>query len=191
MALTTLRTIPLDEALNASKGHAALVDLRDVMGYLDVHIPGSLALVYEFGPGMAGRARDCIPLSIPLILLESTNANMLHAAASLRGKGFEVLGMVPDAVNLYGRSNQRLASTEVAQGSQAPSGTIVDVADPGRVAHEGARNIPLDGLWGQREELSGESTVTVLSGRGVRAALAVGMLERAGISEVRLWRKLT
>src|SRR5688500_8840487 len=101
MVTTTLRTIPFDEAVDRVDRGAAFVDLRDAPSYLDGHVPGSLGLVYEFGPGMAGRARDCIPLSVPLVLIRTEGVNMLHSAASLRGKGFNVLGEVENALNLW------------------------------------------------------------------------------------------
>jgi rhodanese-related sulfurtransferase len=188
MVTTTLRTIGFDEALQHLDDGAALIDLRDAPAYLDVHIPGSLDLVYEFGPGMAGRARDCIPLSVPLVLIRSEDVNMLHSAASLRGKGFNVLGQVGNALNRWSEGGRRLASSEFLDAPVPPDGRLIDVEDPGRRAHEGAESIPIEELWDRSGELKGEGVVTVLCGRGVRAALAVGMLERIGVPEVRLWR---
>ncbi len=94
MPTTTLRELDVDDARAYVDGGAALVDLRPVDDFLDVHVRGSLPLVYEFGPGMASRARDCLPLDLPLILLGTHDADVDNAAASLRGKGFAVLGTV-------------------------------------------------------------------------------------------------
>lgn len=183
-----MRKLSFEEALDRVDAGAAFVDLRDVPSYLDVHLPGSLALVYEFGPGMAGRARDCIPLSVPLVLISDEKVNMLHAAASLRGKGFNVVGEVGDALNLWSQNGGKLASTPSDQGPKAPAGTILDVSDPGRRKHEGTVDVPIEHLWKRRHELDGEKEVTILCGKGVRAGLAVGMLEQIGIDGLRLWR---
>jgi rhodanese-related sulfurtransferase len=188
MALTTLKKIDADEAFERVDAGATFIDLRGVPSYLDVHIPGSIALVYEFGPGMAGRARDCIPLSVPLVLIHDEQVNMLHAAASLRGKGFDVVGELDNALNLWADARGQLASTESSQGPRPPEGTIIDVSDPGRRKHDGAIELPIDGLWARREEFTDARELTVLCGRAVRAALAVGILEQAGVKNVRLWR---
>lgn len=187
MALTTLQTIELDDALAQVERGALLCDLRPAADYLEVHIPGSIGLVYEFGPGMAGRARDCIPLDIPLILLSSENANMHHAAASLRGKGFHVMAQVENALNLWADSHGKLGSTEIAEGPVPPTEPVVDVGDFGRRKHPSSLQIPIEVLWSRMEELRAKGSVTVLCGKGLRAALAVGMLERVDVS-VRLWR---
>lgn len=189
MTQTTLRNMSFEEAVQSVKEGAALIDLRDVASYLDVHVPGSIALVYEFGPGMAGRARDCIPLSVPLVLMTSDAANMLHAAASLRGKGFDVRGEVENALNLWGRTQGGLASTDLVERPVPPSAPVLDVGDFGRRRYDDALEVPIEQLWTRAEELRGENNITILCGRGVRAALAIGILERVGIAP-RLWRNV-
>ena len=94
LATRTLRRLPFEEALAAVDTGAAFVDLRPTDAYLEVHIPASLALLYERGPGMASRARDCLPLDLPLVLVDLGELDYVHAAASLRGKGFTVLGSI-------------------------------------------------------------------------------------------------
>ncbi|MGH2736749.1 MAG: rhodanese-like domain-containing protein [Actinomycetota bacterium] len=182
----TLPELPFEEALAHHDEGAAWVDLRSVDAYLDVHLPGALALLYEFGPGMASRARDCIPLGLPLMLLDADNADMTHAAASLKGKGFEVVGRVADGINRWAEARSAPASTEILQGS-SPQGAVLDVADPGARPGEGALSIPIERLWGRVGELAEHERVTIASGYGVRAALAVGILERAALQVV-YWR---
>lgn len=182
---STLRELPFDEALALLDEGAALVDLRPIEEYLDVHVPGSLALLYEFGPGMASRARDCLPLSLPLLLLGSENADMTHSAASLRGKGFEVVGIVEDAINRWAEVRTAPASTEVLRDSTL-QGAVLHVGDPGARPPENAIFIPIERLWNRVGELSEHERVTVVGGYGVRAALAVGILERAG-KQVVFW----
>lgn len=163
------------------------MDLRPVDDFLDVHIRGSLPLVYEFGPGMANRARDCLPLDVPMILLGTHEADMNHAAASLRGKGFEVVGSVRDGLDRWSRDQSRPVSTEILD--RVPdNGMILDVGDPGAGRVESATRIPAENLWVQVDELDRSSPVTVLAGFGVRAALAVGILEHKGLRDVSLYR---
>jgi rhodanese-related sulfurtransferase len=187
LAATTLKTLSFDDALALVDEGAAFVDLRPIASYLDVHIPGSLALLYEAGPGMAARARDCIPLSQELILSEDGSAHMGNAAAALRGKGFPVLGRVEDAMGRWPATRGALASTEVVTGTRAPEGTMLDVGDPGTSGAAEALRIPVETLWHRTEEVPGEGPVVVLSAYGVRAGLAVGILERAE-REVVVWR---
>lgn len=187
MAVTTLVEIPVDGALELIDRGAAVVDLRPIDDFLDVHVPGSLPLLYEAGPGMAARARDCLPLSLPLLLAHKADVDMANAAAAFRGKGFSVLGVVADIVNAWAEARGAPASTEVVTGSGAPPGTVLDVGDPGAPRVQGAVRIPVERLWARTEEVSAGEPVVVVSGFGVRAALAVGILERAGREPV-VWR---
>jgi rhodanese-related sulfurtransferase len=187
VAVTTLVEIPVDSALELIDRGAAVVDLRPIDDFLDVHVPGSLPLLYEAGPGMAARARDCLPLSLPLLLAHRADVDMASAAAAFRGKGFSVLGVVADIVNGWAEARGAPASTEVVTGSGAPRGTVLDVGDPGAPRVEGAVRVPVEKLWGRTHEVDAGEPVVVVSGFGVRAGLAVGILERAGREPV-VWR---
>ncbi len=188
MAVTTLKTLTIDQALDHVDGGAAFIDLRNVDDYLDVHVPESLPLIYEFGPGMAGRARDCLPLDLPLVLLDPGGIDCVNAAASLRGKGFTVVGAVEDGVNAWAGARGAPASTEVVEGDTPPKAKLLHVGDPGAPDVDGSVQVPIEALWARREELATEGVVAVVSGYGVRAALAVGILERAGVEQVIFWR---
>ena len=191
--MTTLRELDFDDALAYVEGGASFIDLRPIDDYLDVHVPGSLALLYESGPGMAARARDCLPLELPLVLLDLGHGDIEHAAASLRGKGFSVLGRVTNGINQWARRRGAPASTEVVTGNRGGRTgteplTILDVADPGAGKVQDATFIPIEKLWSRLSEFAGRSSVVVASGYGVRAALAVGMLERARVKHVIFWK---
>jgi rhodanese-related sulfurtransferase len=188
MPTTTLKALEFDEALALVEEGAAWIDLRPTDAYLEVHVPGSLALVYEFGPGMASRARDCLPLALPLVLLTDPGFDMINAAAALRGKGFTVLGQVADGVNTWARRGRPAASTEVVEGSDAPAGLLLDVGDPGAAVVENALAVPIERLWTNVDRVGEGSPVVVVAGFGVRAGLAVGMLERAGTEDILFWR---
>ncbi len=189
---TTLRELNFDQALTYVGGGACFADFRPVDDYLDVHIPGSLELLYEAGPGMATRARDCLPLELPLVLLDLGHGDIVQAAASLRGKGFAVLGKVGNGINQCARRRGNPASTEVVTGNRAgrtgrDDPTILDVGDPGAGKIQDATFIPIERLWLRASEFAGGSVV-IASGYGVRAALAVGMLERAGARNIIFWK---
>lgn len=184
LSTSTLKHISFSEATRHNDAGAAYVDLRPVREYLDVHIHGSLSLLYEKGPGFQSRARDCIPLKVPLILLETEGVDMIDAAASLRGRGFAVAGMLADGINEWSKWYGTPASTEVYRGPEPRQSLVLDVSDPGTAELQGATQIPLESLWHRSGEVTDKGRVFVAAGRGVRAALAVGILERAGISEV-------
>ena len=184
---TTLKRLTFDEALEVVDMGGALIDLRPTAQYLDAHVPGSLDVVYESGPGMATRARDCLPLTVPYVLLDLGYGDLALAAAALRGKGFNVVGSAEDALNQWAGKGRRIASTETISG-EVPEGTILHVADPGATAPEGATAIPADSLWPRVDELDRSSRIAVVSGWGVRAGLAVGILERNGFDDVAVWR---
>lgn len=186
--ITTVRELGLSEAIAIVSEGGAFVDLREVDDYFDVHIPGSFSLEYEFGPGMPGRARDCIPLSIPLVLLDEGQHDMREVTASLRGKGFAVPGSLPGGVRAWAEKEGAPASTEVHEGPQPPPGTVLMVGDPGAPTPRQGTIIPIESLYARTDELQKAGPIVIASGRGLRAALAVGMLERAGVDDIYVWR---
>jgi rhodanese-related sulfurtransferase len=187
LTTSTLRDLPFEEAEEHARAGAAFVDLREVKAYLDAHIRGSLSLQYERGPGFQSRARDCIPLDVPLLLLERPGVDMLRAAASLRGRGFEVVGQLRNGLQQWGRAHGAPASTDDYQGPPPRDATIVDVQDPGAHPVENATVIPLAQLWDRSSELALDLRVVIVAGYGVRAALGVGILERAGATNIVFW----
>jgi rhodanese-related sulfurtransferase len=188
--LTTLKTLDFGDAARLVDAGAAFVDLRPIDKYLAGHIHGSLPLLYEAGPGMSSRARDCLPLDVPLVLIDAPRVDMANAAAALRGKGFTVLGKVDKAVERWRTERGGLVATDMP--GEAPDVDVaLDVGDPGARPPEGATRISVEKLWADLERLEGVGRIVVISGVGVRAALAVGMLERAGVKKVQIWRSAT
>ena len=181
---TTLRTLDLDEAVAVVEAGGAFLDIRDVDPYLDVHIPGSINVLYESGPGFNSRARDCIPLEVRLVLLDVGTGDPTTAASALRGKGFDVVGKFDDGINRWVGSRRHLASTEVA--NERPSIPVLHVNDPGAQVREPGVIIPIEQLWARIDEVP-SGAVAIAAGFGVRAALAVGILERAG-RDVIFWK---
>jgi rhodanese-related sulfurtransferase len=191
--ITTVKHLDFERALEHVNEGAAWLDMRPVDDYLAAHIPESLCLVYEFGPGMAGRARDCIPLSLPLVLLDLPGADMRHAAGALRGKGFEVVGVVPDGLAQWEERHGPLTRTDVwvAGEDDLPSGTLLDVSDSGAEAPKQAERVPIEHLYARAGEVTKKEPLVVIAGYGVRAALAVGILERAGARQVGFFKSNT
>lgn len=191
-ATTTLKKLTLEEAMLEIDAGAAFLDVRLVREYLDVHIPGSLENLYESGPGFAGRARDCIPLEVPLVLIETgAGVDLVAAAAALRGKGFMVLGFVEDALNAWAEAKGTPVSIDVIEGLEASGKLLLDVGDPGAIRVEGAVRIPADRLWARIDEVTDAAAgekVVVIAGFGVRAALCIGILERHGFTEITYWK---
>lgn len=185
---TTVKRLTFDEALEVVEMGGALIDLRTTEPYLDAHVPGSLDVVFESGPGMSTRARDCLPLGIPYVLLDLGYGDLALATAALRGKGFSVVGSVQDSLNQWAAKGRRIASTEIVTGPVPPGATVLHVADPGATAPEGAVVIPADTLWPRCDELDRSTQIAVVAGWGIRAGLAIGILERNGFQDVVLWR---
>jgi rhodanese-related sulfurtransferase len=186
---TTVRRLSLDQGLeHLGEGGGALIDLRPAGPYLESHIPESLALTYEFGPGLPARARDCLPLDLGLILLDPGDIDLSNAAAALRGKGFTVIGAVHDPLGAWSESGREVRSTRVIGGDEVPAGLVLEVGDPGAAPPEGAMSIPIERLYRRAGELDRASSVTLAAGYGVRAALAVGILERHEVNEIVFWR---
>lgn len=187
MTSKTTHALSLEAAQHHVSAGAAYVDLRPVKEYLDVHVPKSLSLQYEFGPGFNTRARDCIPLSVPLVILDHGGIDMEYVTDSLRGKGFAVLGTVGNGLRQWGEAHGSPASCEVYELDQVPDGLVLDVGDPRVVLHKEATFVSIERLWDRAGDFVREEKLTVLAGKGVRAALAVGMLERAGAKDVGFW----
>jgi rhodanese-related sulfurtransferase len=76
----------------------------------------------------------------------------------------------------------------LVRGGDAPEGLLLDVGDPGTVGINDAVRIPVERLWSRRDELDRQRRIVVGAGYGIRAALAVGLLERAGIDDVVFWK---
>lgn len=168
-------------------GGGLLIDLREVSDYLASHVPGSISMLWEAGPGFATRARDLLPLDAPLVVIDAPGVPVEDAADRLRGKGFAVPGSF-DGLGAWGGP---LASVRVTDLESAGDLFLLDVADPGTATRGGkVTRIPVESLWSRHAELPTGFTIGVLAGWGVRAASAVGILERLGHSQLGVVRTL-
>jgi rhodanese-related sulfurtransferase len=187
--LASLKSLPIEHSQAHVDAGACYIDLRSVSEYLDVHILGSICLQYERGPGMYSRARDCIPLDVPFLLLNDGSCDVEEVAAGLRGKGFAVNGALAGGVRAWSESYGTPASTEIITTSDAPSGLVLDVADTRVRRWADAQHLPIENLWTNAGSIEDPEGVVILAGQGVRAVLAVGMFERAGKQNVVFWKR--
>lgn len=163
-----------------------LLDTRAPDDYLAAHIRGSISMLYEAGPGFGTRARDLLPLDAPLVLVEDPDTPLDDAARRLRGKGYDVVGYLAHETPWKGE----VVTTEEMELSRAKGALkVVDVYDPGTQQRDLADiAIPAERLWERYGELDTDYPLAVLTGWGVRAAAAVGILESLGFSKVSIIR---
>ena len=182
---SSLRSLTAARARELLAGDALAIDLRPVGDYLAGHIHGSIPLLFEAGPGLGGRARDLLPLDARLVLLDDDTSPLERAADSFRGKGFEVVGALTGGVKAWA---DRLVTTPVIQLADAPDVlALIDVSDPGTAlppGHGVGASIPVERLWDSASELGRNWDLGVLAGYGVRAAAAVGILEKLGFTRL-------
>ena len=181
MMTTTLKALTADRVRQLVRAEGIVIDLRPPADYLSGHIPGSVPLLYEAGPGLGGRARDLLPLDARLVLLEDATSPLDKAADAFRGKGYEVVGYFPGGVAAW---PDAAGGTPVLPLANAQPGMrLINVADPGTQAPPTWPNlvfIPAEELWSRAGELDREERLGVLAGWGVRACAAVGILEHLG-----------
>ncbi len=161
------------------------LDLRPIPDYLEKHLRGSVSILWEQGPGFGTRARDLLPLNARLILLEDGSSPLQEAASRLRGKGFDVEGFVAaDDIRRLGK----LISTRSIPITDAGSLHLLHVGDPGTIHERRSVRIPVERLWDGLSELNTSQRIGILSGFGVRAATAIGILEKFAFKEIVLIR---
>src|SRR6266849_9619781 len=179
--MSTVRSLTPERAQEILRDGGLAIDLRPVDTYLAGHVAGSIPLLFEAGPGLGGRARDLLPLDARLVLLDDDTSPLERAADSFRGKGFDVVGALTGGVKAWA---DRLVTTPVIQLADAPDVlALINVSDPGTAlppGHGVGASIPVERLWDKASELGRSWDLGVLAGYGVRAAAAVGILEKLG-----------
>jgi len=188
---SSLRSLTAARARELLAGDALAIDLRPVGDYLAGHIHGSIPLLFEAGPGLGGRARDLLPLDARLVLLDDGTSPLERAADSFRGKGFDVVGTLAGGVKAWA---DPLVTTPVIQLADARDVlALINVSDPGTAlppGHGVGASIPVERLWDRASELGRNWDLGILAGYGVRAAAAVGILEKLGFTKLTFVRTL-
>jgi len=182
---SVLRNLTPARARELLAGDALAIDLRPVGEYLAGHVHGSIPLLYEAGPGLGGRARDLLPLEARLVLLDDGVSPVERAADSFRGKGVDVVGGLTGGARAWA---DPLVTTPVIQLADTPDVlALINVSDPGTVlppGHGVGASIPVERLWDKAGELGRNWDLGILAGYGVRAAAAVGILEKLGFTRL-------
>jgi rhodanese-related sulfurtransferase len=179
-----LRALDPEKILRVVGQGGLLIDLRAVDDYLARHVRGSIPLLFERGPGLSGRARDLLPLDARLVLIEDGTSDLEDAAASFRGKGFDVAGYLKSD-QAEAPPLQTVSTPDVSINYRDARLVLLDVADPGTLDRpEGTILIPAETLWQQARELDPGSMLGILAGWGVRAASAIGILENLGFQNL-------
>lgn len=196
--------LPEDVLTSPGVGGAVVLDLRPAMAFLGGHLPGSLhlppppaleTLAPRVLPGDRSRDRG-------LVLLVRDQAQGEAAVGALEAAGFggAVMALLPvSALSAWARGGGKLeivpqiTPEEAVDGLEAGAVKLLDVRDAlawaaGRIP--GSTHLPLDRLgelaWsvGGADHGIGSGPVAVISERGVESAVAAGLLQRLGITEV-------
>lgn len=183
----TIRTVEAD-SVHRILHNGLLIDLRPVASWLERHVRASISVLYEPGPGFGTRARDLLPLDAHLILLEDESSPIEDAASRLRGKGFDVVGVFSGGIDAWPDRSELATAKVVALDSADKPSILLHVGDPGTNYTGDARSIPTERLWEKSLDASPAEPIGVLAGFGVRAAAAVGILEKLGFTNVMLVR---
>jgi hydroxyacylglutathione hydrolase len=159
-----------------------IIDLRPRDQYLAGHLPGSLSI--EWGSSFAPWTGWLVPFGEPVHLILEPLQDPVWAATELARIGYEVSGATTDLEGVELETG-RTAAAEDLPDALSSGATVIDVRDPSEreMAHVAGtvhRYVPdlRYSIPGQDDE------VWVVCESGFRAAIAAGLIERAGRTPV-------
>jgi hydroxyacylglutathione hydrolase len=159
-----------------------IIDLRPRDQYLAGHLPGSLSI--EWGSSFAPWTGWLVPFGEPVHLILEPLQDPVWAATELARIGYEVSGGTTDLEGVELETG-RTAAAEDLPDALSSGATVIDVRDPSEreMAHVAGtvhRYVPdlRYSIPGQDDE------VWVVCESGFRAAIAAGLIERAGRTPV-------
>ena len=181
------RIDPVDLGQALARG-AHVVDVRSAADYAAGHVPGTLSV--PAGPRCAVYTGWVTPWGAELVLLSDSDDGLEQLVAELASIGIESVGTaVVDGSGADGWTGLRRTDWAGYVADPPASGSVVvDVrrSDEWCAGHlPGARNIPLHELPHRLEEIP-RGEVWVHCDAGYRAAVAAGILDRAGYDVVLL-----
>lgn len=173
---------------------ALLVDVRADAEYDAGHVPGTVAVPTVRG-GFGTRLAWIARAGEPVVLIGSDEADARRAVALARAIGVdEIAGVLAGGMTAWYRERRELATTERVpltalpeRIAATPGLQILDVREPaewrnGMIA--GSAGVPWHALREAPAAVDLHAPIAVVCGSGQRAAVAAGLLQRLGATEV-------
>ena len=162
---------------------AWVIDMRPRDRYFAGHIPGSLSI--EWGSSFAPWAGWLVPFGSPIHLVVDTLQDPVWAATELGRIGYEVSGATSDLAGVdlvQGRTADAAGAAEAIESGAV----VVDVRDPHERSVSHARGTLHQYVPDLRDHVPGSDSeeVWLVCASGFRAAIAAGLVERAGRTPV-------
>jgi glyoxylase-like metal-dependent hydrolase (beta-lactamase superfamily II)/rhodanese-related sulfurtransferase len=161
--------------------NAWVIDLRPRSDYFAGHVRGSLNI--EWGSSFAPWTGWLVPFGEPVHLVLGPLQNPVWAATELGRIGYRVSGATTDLSGIDLATGRTADTEQLAEAIEAGA-TVVDVRDPSEriVSHAaGTIHVYVPDL---RQEIPGKEDVWLVCATGFRAAVAAGLVERAGRTAV-------
>jgi glyoxylase-like metal-dependent hydrolase (beta-lactamase superfamily II)/rhodanese-related sulfurtransferase len=173
-----------------------LIDARAPTAWMAEHVPGSVNVTIVHAT-VGSRAAAAVDPRSPVVVTAQTEAEAEEVARRLEAVGFRDLrGILEGGVSRWRQAGRATAVTESIVGRelvgrlQSGELSVLDVRDDdewGAGHVPGSLHVPLLALAGQLESVraaAGDGPLAVACSAGNRAAVAVSLLERAGITHV-------
>ncbi len=158
-----------------------IIDLRPRDRYLAGHLPGSLGI--EWGSSFTPWAGWLVPFGAPIHLVLDPLQNPVWAATELGRIGYEVSGATTDLTRVELVTGRRGSVADMAEALEAGK-TVVDVRDPNEWEAAHAVGTVHRYVPDLRHDIPGNDEVWLVCASGFRAAIAAGLVERAGRTPV-------
>jgi glyoxylase-like metal-dependent hydrolase (beta-lactamase superfamily II)/rhodanese-related sulfurtransferase len=185
-----------DEVAAILDGGGTLIDGRAPKAWMSEHVPGSVSVTIVHAT-VGSRAAAAVDPRSPVVVTAQTEAEAEEVARRLEAVGFRDLrGILAGGVSRWHQGGRATASTESIVSrelaARLASGelSLLDVRDDdewGAGHVSGSLHVPLLALAAQLESIRagvGDAPLAVACSAGNRAAVAVSLLERAGITRV-------
>ncbi|GAA2749607.1 MBL fold metallo-hydrolase [Kitasatospora cinereorecta] len=163
---------------------STVVDARGRRAYAAGHLPGSLGI--ELEASFAALVGEVVPFATPLALVlpEPAVDAAAEAVRQLLRIGYRATGWLDGGIEAWtatGRPTASFATATTLDLAARGTGTVtlLDVRTRPEPAVPGAHAVPLGEVASRAHEFTGE--VWTVCGRGRRATVAAGLLDRAGI----------
>jgi hydroxyacylglutathione hydrolase len=162
---------------------AWVIDVRPSDRYFAGHIPGSLSI--EWGSSFAPWAGWLVPFGTPIHLVVDSLQDPVWAATELGRIGYEVAGATTDLDGVELVKGRTAGVAEAAE-AIASGALVVDVRDPHERSVSHAEGTVHQYVPDLRDEIPGSDSedVWLMCASGFRAAIAAGLVERAGRTPV-------